>query len=93
MTVVSRLRIEPGTPGFKSPMLTTRSQQIPEDSILPDYISCLFILCQEHMSRPARKPTLLTLRKVSIPDQPKHAAQAYPDRHFSPPVYFLFQEL
>ena len=25
-------------------------------------------------------------------DQPKHAAQAYPDRHFSPPVDFLFQE-
>ena len=26
------------------------------------------------------------------PDQPKHAAQAYPDGHFSPPVHFLFQE-
>ena len=44
------------------------------------------------MSRPARKPTLWILRKVSNPDQPKHAAQAYPDRHLSPPVDFLFQE-
>ena len=26
------------------------------------------------------------------PDQPKHAAEANPNRHFSPPVYFLFQE-
>ena len=25
-------------------------------------------------------------------DQPKHAAQANPDSHFSPPVDFLFQE-
>ena len=25
-------------------------------------------------------------------DQPKHAAQAYPDIHFSPPEDFLFQE-
>ena len=24
--------------------------------------------------------------------RPKHAAQAYPDRHFSPAVDFLFQE-
>ena len=26
------------------------------------------------------------------PDQPKHAAHANPDKHFSPPVDFLFQE-
>ena len=26
------------------------------------------------------------------PDQPKHAMQAYSDRHCSPPVDFLFQE-
>ena len=26
------------------------------------------------------------------PDQPKHAVQAYPERHFSPPVDILFQE-
>ena len=26
------------------------------------------------------------------PDQPKHAAQATPGRHFSPSVDFLFQE-
>ena len=26
------------------------------------------------------------------PDQPKHAEQANPDRHFSHPVDFLFQE-
>ena len=37
------------------------------------------------MSRHARKPTLWTLRKVST-------VQAYPDRHFSTPVLFLFQE-
>ena len=29
------------------------------------------------------------LRKANIDlDQPKHAAQAYPDRYFSPPVDF-----
>ena len=45
------------------------------------------------MSRPARKPTVWTLRKVMIvPDLPKHAEQPYPDRHLSPPVDFLFQE-
>ena len=27
------------------------------------------------------------------PDQPKHAVQAFPKRHYSPPVDFLFQEL
>ena len=27
------------------------------------------------------------------PGQPKHAAQAYQDRHFLPPVDFLFQEI
>ena len=26
------------------------------------------------------------------PDQPKHTAQANPDRHYSPPVDFLFRE-
>ena len=30
---------------------------------------------------------------ISIdPDQPKHAVLSNPDRHFSPPVNFLFQE-
>ena len=33
------------------------------------------------MSRPSRKPTLWT--QSIDPDQPKHAAQANPDRHFS----------
>ena len=35
-----------------------------------------------------------TLRRVHNvdPDQPKHAAQTNPDRHFLPPVDFLFQE-
>ena len=44
------------------------------------------------MSRPARKPTLWTLRKVSTRISLTHAAQFNPDRHFSPPVDFLFQE-
>ena len=43
-----------------------------------------------HMSGPERKPTLLT--QSIDPDQPKHAAQAYSDIYFSPPVDFLFQE-
>ena len=37
-------------------------------------------------SVPWEKPTSID------PDQPKHAAQDYPDIHFSPPVDFLFQE-
>ena len=44
------------------------------------------------MSHPARKQTLWTLRKSIEPDQPKHAAQANPDRHFSSPVDFMYQE-
>ena len=32
------------------------------------------------------------LLKHFDPDQPKHASQAYHDRHSSPPVAFLFQE-
>ena len=43
-----------------------------------------------YMSRPTRKQTLLTLC-IDL-DQHKHAAQANPDRHFSSPVDFLFQE-
>ena len=44
------------------------------------------------MSRPARK-TIIVDSALSIdPVQPKYAAQAYPDRHFSPPLDFLFQE-
>ena len=31
MTVVPRLGIEPGTPGFKSPVITTRPRRIPEN--------------------------------------------------------------
>ena len=44
------------------------------------------------MSRPARKPTLWTLRKVSYPDPPAQSAHAYPNSQVSPTVYFLFQE-
>ena len=38
------------------------------------------------MSRPTRKNNILDT------DQTKHAAQDNPNRHFSPPVTFLFQE-
>ena len=38
------------------------------------------------------KLTLWTLHKSIDHDQPKHAAQADSDTHFSPPVNFLFQE-
>ena len=44
------------------------------------------------MSRPTRKPTVWTLRIKHRADQPKHAAQANPGRHFSHSVGFLFQE-
>ena len=40
----------------------------------------------------SRKKTNIVDSALSIdPDQPKHAAQVYPGRHFSPPVDFLFQ--
>ena len=45
------------------------------------------------MCRPSREKINIVDSAQSIdPDQPKHATQAYPDRHFSPPVDFLFQE-
>ena len=46
------------------------------------------------MCRPSREKINIVDSALSIdPDQPKHATQAYPDRHFSAPVDFLFQEL
>ena len=45
------------------------------------------------MCRPSREKINSVDSALSIdPYQPKHATQAYPDRHFSPPVDFLFQE-
>ena len=44
-------------------------------------------------NEPSREKTSIVDSAKSIdPDQPKHAAQAYPERHFSPPVDFLFLE-
>ena len=44
-------------------------------------------------NEPFREKTNIMDSALSIvPDQPKHAAQANPDRHFSTPVNFLFQE-
>ena len=41
----------------------------------------------------SREKTRIVVSALSInPDQPKHAAQAYPDKHFSPHVDLLFQE-
>ena len=44
------------------------------------------------MSRPARKPTVWTLRKVSTRISLSMPRRVNPDRHFLPPVDFLFQE-
>ena len=41
---------------------------------------------------PSREKTNSGLCVKYRPDHPKHAAQAYPDKHFSPAVDFLFQE-
>ena len=42
---------------------------------------------------PSREKTNIVDSALSIdPDQPKHALEACPDRHFSSPVDFLFQE-
>ena len=42
---------------------------------------------------PSREKTNNVDSALSIdPDQPKHAVQAYPDIHFSPPLDFLFHE-
>ena len=49
-------------------------------------------LSYNYTSRFTRKLTVLTLRTCIDPDQPKHAAQANTDRHFSPPMDFQFQE-
>ena len=40
------------------------------------------------IKEPSREKTALCIE----PDQPKHAAQANPDRHFSPHVDFLLKE-
>ena len=56
------------------------------------FVSIKLAYLDPNMSRPARKPTFWTLRKNIDPDQSKHATKAYPDRHFSPPVDFLFRE-
>ena len=40
---------------------------------------------------PSREKTnIVDFAQSNDPEQPKHAAHAYPDRHFSPPVDFLF---
>ena len=41
----------------------------------------------EPLNEPSREET-----NIVDPDQPKHAAQANPDRNVSPPADFLFQE-
>ena len=55
-------------------------------------VTLTFLRCP--VFEPSREKTNIVVSALSIdPDQSKHAAQAYPVRHFSPPVYFLFQEL
>ena len=44
------------------------------------------------LSRPCEKTNIVDSALSIVSDQLKHAAQANPDRHFSPPVDFLFQE-
>ena len=46
----------------------------------------------QYMSRLTRKNNIVDSTLSIDPDQPKHAAQANPDRLFSPPVDFLFQK-
>ena len=62
----------------------------------------LQLICAERRSNtslpnqlyePSREKTNIVDSALSIdPDQPKHAAQDNPDRHFLPPVDCLFQE-
>ena len=51
----------------------------------------IYIYIYIYMSRPARTNIMASAYCID-PDQPKHAAQAFPDRHFSAAVDFLFQE-
>ena len=45
------------------------------------------------LNEPSCEKTNIVDYALSIdPGQPKHAAQAYPDRHFSTPVDYLFNE-
>ena len=60
-----------------------------------DTILTVRLVFAEHRSRvdaPFHEKTNIAQRKVSTPDQPKHAAQANPGKHFSPPVDYIFQE-
>ena len=38
------------------------------------------------------KTNIVDSAYIIDPDQPYYTAQAYPDRHYSPPVDFSFQE-
>ena len=60
-------------------------------------VSCSCVMYQtfnlyRYMSRSTKENDIVDSAWSIDPDQPKHAAQANPDRHFSPPVDFLFQE-
>ena len=47
----------------------------------------------EYIYEPSREKTNIVASELSIdPDQPKDAARAYTDIHFSPPLDFLLQE-
>ena len=49
--------------------------------------------CKWTIIKPSREKTNIIDSALSIdPDQPKHAAQANPDRHLSPPADVLYQE-
>ena len=48
--------------------------------------------CFQNASASMKGQRPKTFREKTNPDQPKHIAQAYPDRHDSPTVDFLFQE-
>ena len=56
-------------------------------------ISNAFLNLVSHSFEPFLEITNIVDSALSIdPDQHKHAAQAYPGRHFSPPVDFLLKE-
>ena len=54
-------------------------------------VCCKGLYMLADMKRPARKTNIVDSALNIDPDQPKHAAQVIPGRHFSRPVDFLFQ--
>ena len=80
MTIVPRLGIEDGTPGFKIPTLTTLPRRFPDGRRM----ALVKMTCIKNKNI-AIWAVLRENQHDGICVKYRHAAQAKPDRHFSHP--------